>query len=533
MTRIDTTAHESRFAFHVSRFTPRLNPLIIKDMRGYVRGSRAFWTLTGYLLGLGLLAYALYKIVLVNARNQFGPGGAPMSAFVGQSLFIGLALLEMLAICFVTPALTAGAISGEVERRTYDTLLSTPLRPASVLWGKMVASLVYVQLLILAAIPLFSIVFLFGGVSLRDMVQAVGLLALTALTFGTLGLFFSALTRRTGRATVWSYLVVVALVFGSILIWWVISAGGNQVASPQVLYLNPISALISAIVTPESGGNVYGMGPAIELLFNLGGGYTVLGLSSVEAPARPLWQYTAALYLGATLVLYLLTTQLVKPVRRWRIGWRGLAAALLIVVLMAGGLWVVFHTSQGSTGFRPQDAVIVERVVEVPLPPPAVVVVEPAPMPTPAVDAFGSPIPTPTPPPPPPTPVPFDVSGREAELQTYLERNLVPGGGTIFCDLEILESSSSFDYAQVFLWVYCRSFRVADGELTFGLMLSGPVSVDFYSMPGADWQIGGYWLNQSLDLQATWVQRLLEDPYDEAAGRARLEERARQVLLGE
>ncbi len=532
MTQIDTPAHESRITFYVSRFTPRLNPLIIKDMRGYVRGSRAFWTLTGYLLGLGVLAYGLYKIILVSAHGQFGPGGPPMSAFVGQSLFLGLAFLEMLAVCFVTPALTSGTISGEVERHTYDTLLSTSLRPVSILWGKMVASLIYVQLLILAAIPLFSIVFLFGGVSLRDMVQAVGLLGLTAITYGTLGLFFSALTRRTGRATVWSYLVVVGLIFGSILAWWVVSAGGNSGASPKILYLNPISALISAVVTPGSGGSVYSMGPAIEALFSLGGGYTVLGLSSIEAPARPLWQYTVALYGSATVILYLLTTQLVKPVRRWRIGWRGLMVVLAVVALLSAGLWFVFGTNRGSTGFRPEPPpTVVEPMPEVLIgvsPPPPLM-----PTPTPFVDAFGSPLPTPTPLPPPPTAEPFDVSGREDELQSYLEDNLAPGSDPIFCDVEVLDSSAGVDYAEVNLWVYCRAFQVVEGELTSDLLLASSAGVDFYWTPEPGWQIGGYWFSYTSDPGSPWMQRLLEDPFDEAAAQARLEERARQALLGE
>jgi hypothetical protein len=125
------------------------------------------------------------------------------------------------------------------------------------------------------------------------------------------------------------------------------------------------------------------------------------------------------------------------------------------------------------------------------------------------------------------------VSGREAELQTYLEQNLVPAGSSIFCDIEILHSSGSYDYAEVRFWLYCRSFRVVDGELASGLLLSTMAAIDFYWSPDLDWQIGGYWFDYVLDPQTPWMQRLLENPYDEAAGQERLEERARQALPGE
>jgi ABC-2 type transport system permease protein len=524
--------HASRFIHHVSRFTFQLNPIIIKEMRGQMRGSRAFWTLTGYLVGLGLLAYGLYRVTLASVNQRFGPGAPPQSAFIGQTLFSGLALLEMLFVCFVTPALTAGAISGEVERRTYDTLLVTPLRSANVLWGKIVASLIYVQLLILAAIPLSSVVFLFGGVALRDVIQVIGLLALTAVTYGVLGLFFSALTRRTSQATVWSYLVVLIIMFGSILTWTITRAIVGRTPPRELLYLSPISALVSAIVTPEMLGYIYQVGPAMNLLLLLGGGAEVLGITSAPGTAvtRPLWQYTVALYMAATAILYLLTTQLVKPVRRWRIGWAGLAGLLSIVALLAGGLWFVFGTVHGSTGWRgfPQptppfpSGVIVERVVveqvvrDIEVPPP--------------------PVPTPTPwvsPPPTPTPVPFDASEHGATLQDYLEQSVFPEGETTFCDLDILECQNEIVDVRVLAWAYCRAFTLADGELVPGLGISAPVNVGMYWAPDQGWQVGGHWLGNLRDVFPPEVQeRLLESPYDEAAGEERVLERARRILLG-
>ncbi len=504
------------------RLVPRMNPIIIKEMRRHIRGPRAFAILTGYLLGLGLLAYGAYRLTLFISSTYYGGGGIPQSSLVGQTLFIGLALLEMLFVCFVTPALTAGTISGEYERQTVDMLLTTPLPPVAILWGKLVASLVYVQLLILAAIPLSSIIFLFGGVAVRDAVQAIGLMILTAITYGMMGVFFSALTRRTGLATVLSYAVVVVLLLSSILTWTVSNAIGSQSIPRAILYLNPISALSSAIVNPAAGFDVYSLGPAGNLLMLLGGGPDLLGIYSWSGVplGRPVWQYTAALYVAATIVFYLLTTQLVKPLRRWRMDWRTLVVGLLVVALLVAGLWVVFGSSVGSTGWIGQP-----MPTEPPIPMAMPVVIEVA------SDSAELVAPAPT---PLPTPPPFDPAEQRTSMCDYLAANLLPAGETSFCDLEILSSQDNYGSAEVQAWAYCRAFRIVNNSLQAGLGASMPVNVQLYWSPDLDWQVSGYWTGGLGNVFSAEVQQqVLDNPYDDVAGEERLLDQARQALLGE
>jgi ABC-2 type transport system permease protein len=514
-----------RFKFRIPRLT-LLNPIIIKEMRGQMRGSRAFWILTGYLLGLGALVYFLYRIVISSVNGRFGPGGLPQSAYIGQILFISLAFLELIFIALLTPALTAGTISGEVERRTFDMLMATPLRPASVLWGKLVASLGYIQLLILAAIPLFSIVFLFGGMVLRDAIQAVGLMVLVAITYGTMGLFFSALTRRTGRAVALTYLVAFIFIFGTAFAYiTAIALQGGGTPPQALLYLNPISAMQSAIMTPETMDSVYGMGSIITIFFMaLSGGRDIMGYSSPIAAARPLWQYTTALYLALTLVFYLLTTQLVKPVRRWRVGRMGLIGGVLALLLTVGGLALVFGTARGSTGLGASGV-----PTPAPFPVPAVVsgvvrevaVVEvPAPTPTPAA-----------------TPPPFDLDQGLPLAQAHLEQNLLAGAGNVFCDLAAVHSGSDEGgRPQLAGWAHCRAFTVAEDALVPGVGITAPAVVHFY-LTNEGWVVSHHELSDSLQnikgLDPAAQDSLAEMSFDEAAAEKRLVQRAHQALLGE
>ena len=171
----------------------RANPIIVKELRSRMRGWRAFAVLTGALLLMGGISYLLYRIVL--AATQYD--STPVSPQIGQAVFVGLMVVELMIVCFITPAVTAGSISGEREKLTYEMLLATPLRPASVLWGKLISALSYVFLLILAGIPMASLVFIFGGVALVDMVKSLVVLLATTVTLGVIGVFMSALLRRT------------------------------------------------------------------------------------------------------------------------------------------------------------------------------------------------------------------------------------------------------------------------------------------------------------------------------------------------
>jgi ABC-2 type transport system permease protein len=303
-------------------FSP--NPVLVKELRGRMRGARAYIFLTAMLVLFGATSYGVYRITQW-AGQSMGMGGQ-QSAIIGQSVFTGLVFLALGMICFITPALTAGAISGEHERQTFDLLMATPLHPASILFGKLVASLGYVVLLILAAVPLVSLSFVFGGVATIDMIQSLLLLVGYTLTFGVIGLFFSTLLHRTALATVLSYVVLAVFVVGTLFVYIVVGAIRQQQPPGWMLALNPFSALASALVKP-GGSNVFSSmsGFVMPVLWVLGGGrFDTSVVASV-----PLWRYTVGIYAWLTVVLYAASTQLIKPAHRFRWGWRGWIGVVL------------------------------------------------------------------------------------------------------------------------------------------------------------------------------------------------------------
>jgi ABC-2 type transport system permease protein len=179
----------------------QLNPLVVRELRGGLRGGRRIALLTFCLAIVGLVFLGIYAItsaalVTGNGSNGYAVGSAFFPMVVGIELFF---------ICAMTPAQTAGAIVNERERQTYDVLLVTPLVPRQIVLGKLVSSLAYMVLLLVAALPIESLAFLMGGVDPDELLLAALLLLGTLVFFGSIGLWASAVFRTSRAATAFAY----------------------------------------------------------------------------------------------------------------------------------------------------------------------------------------------------------------------------------------------------------------------------------------------------------------------------------------
>lgn len=248
-------------------FIAAVQTIMVKELRSRMRGRRAFIVLTIYLAILALITYGVYAIVAPNARLMVGGGfgQANASALIGQSIFTVLSILQLILVCFIAPAFTAGQISLEREKQTLDLLVSTPMRPGAIVIGKLAAALAFVVLMIVAAVPITAIVLMYGGASIDDIVRQQLVLLVSALLLGTIGLFFSALLKRTQAATVLTYITMLVLTLGTAMIFAFWTAMANQTdqgfaplsrerAPEQLLYLNPGVAMLDVVSNAEPGG---------------------------------------------------------------------------------------------------------------------------------------------------------------------------------------------------------------------------------------------------------------------------------------
>lgn len=321
-----------------------IGTIMSKELRSRMRGRRAFIVLTVYLGILALLTYGVYVVVAPNARNMGGMGlaNANASALIGQSIFAALSIFQLILVCFIAPAFTAGQISLEREKQTLDLLVSTPMRPTAIVLGKLAAALAFVVLMIVAAVPIVAIVLMYGGATIEDIVRQQLVLLVTALALGAVGLFYSALLKRTQAATVLTYITMLALTLGTglLFIFWSVVAsqsdganlGRPRLAPEQLLWLNPGIAMIDVIAPAEPGG---GMGLARVLAeirgeqVGFGGEMRCIGdvCQEVDVFGNAIgdggssghwWPRVALTYLAGAAILTFVATRLVVPAgMRW------------------------------------------------------------------------------------------------------------------------------------------------------------------------------------------------------------------------
>ncbi len=160
-------------------------PVFYSELRKLSR-QRRFYAVR-FVFGLLLLYFVVQTYA--SLRWMFSSPDAveltvSETAMLGQRLFGTVFWLQSIAVLFLTPALLAGAIAEDRQRRVLDYLLASPLNAAEIVLGKVAARLLYIAVIVASCFPIVSISLLFGGIDPRE-------LALTyAATFSTI--FFLA-----------------------------------------------------------------------------------------------------------------------------------------------------------------------------------------------------------------------------------------------------------------------------------------------------------------------------------------------------
>jgi ABC-type transport system involved in multi-copper enzyme maturation permease subunit len=183
-----------------------LSAMVSRETRAGSRGWRFTLLLTGYLLALAAFV-AGYLALADNTELGTSPE-------LGLQLFSILALAAVLLLAFITISVSAGSISGELERRTLDLMLVTRASALGLVTGKLAGAMVHVLFLLIASMPAFSLVFLFGGVPTQYFILFFIVATATAVSHAAIGLLLSAWLRRTILASALAFVVVLGVVAG-------------------------------------------------------------------------------------------------------------------------------------------------------------------------------------------------------------------------------------------------------------------------------------------------------------------------------
>jgi ABC-type transport system involved in multi-copper enzyme maturation permease subunit len=187
------------------------NPVLQRELLVNLRMTRAFVLLFAYIGLLGLVVYVAWP-----SQQRLDLSSNPAEAKRLVDLFF---LGQYILMALMAPSFAGGAITGEKERRTYEMLLASPMRPGAIVLGKLLAALSHLAVLVFASLPIVMLCLPLGGVSPYEVLVTYVAMAASVVTFGMVCLTASSFFTRTIAALVVSYLIILPMALFGVLLY--------------------------------------------------------------------------------------------------------------------------------------------------------------------------------------------------------------------------------------------------------------------------------------------------------------------------
>ena len=128
--------------------------------------------------------------------------------------------LPAILLIFVAPSFISGAISDERQRGTLEILLTTKMTARSIVFGKFLSLFASIMLILVSQLPIMAILFLYGGISVLDIIKLVINFVVFVILIISMGIFCSSIVVKTSVATALVYSTVLGLFVGTLVLYF-------------------------------------------------------------------------------------------------------------------------------------------------------------------------------------------------------------------------------------------------------------------------------------------------------------------------
>ena len=230
---------------------------------------------------------------------------ARKTSFIDYTSFLQIFRLVIfvpaLLLVFVAPSFIAGTISDERQRGTLEILLTTKMTAKSIVFGKFLSLFASIMLILISQLPILAILFLYGGITVLDIVKLIINFVVFVVLIISMGIFCSSIARKNSVATALLYSGVLGLFIGTLILYFLAAnsfvmdeSGLFEIVfirfSKFVLLFNPlvsIDFLLSNIMGEESSDILvslfwYKNWYYINMILDLGLSFMFLALSILK-----------------------------------------------------------------------------------------------------------------------------------------------------------------------------------------------------------------------------------------------------------
>lgn len=185
------------------------SPIIHVELLTIGRRTRYFFSRVIYATAL-LVVMAFCYLAAFSPYRHHTATLQDQSEFA-HSFFVAFSWIQVFVVLGLTPAMMAGTISVEHERKTIDYLLTTQLSDTEIALGKFAARLWSILMQLAVGVPILAIALTLGGVSPAQMFASFAVAFVLLCLTATLSLAISSRAARSREAITRTYLVIIAL----------------------------------------------------------------------------------------------------------------------------------------------------------------------------------------------------------------------------------------------------------------------------------------------------------------------------------
>ena len=338
-----------------------LGPVFNREATVLPKRSKTYLARGMYLLALFALLCTGY-LVLDGSRSLATVSDA---ARFGGWMFLMLAPLQLLVLSSLAAVGSASSVAQEKDRRTLILLLMTRLSGFEVVVGKLTATLLGPLSMLLAALPLFLVLPLLGGVSPWQVFLVFIVTAASVILAGAIGTVVGLWREKTFQAIALTVLVILMLLGLGETVIATISPGESI-----CLAISPIRALLAAASPLASLSPAISLGvTAFTVLAVVSSGLVLaLGVAKVRVwnPSREVrlkapepetsdeveesvpssWKVRAPRTVWSNPILW-------REVRTWAYGRKVVAIRIAFALLFLLGAAVIYGQIQDGSAFEP------------------------------------------------------------------------------------------------------------------------------------------------------------------------------------
>ena len=210
--------------------------IIAKRDLGSFFNSPVFYVITTVFL-------IIYSYIFVNILSFFSMQSMQSGQFqqMGMALNINEMVIEpsfqnmAVVLLLIIPIVTMRSFAEEKKSKTFRLLLSSPVDLKEIIWGKFLACMIVITLMVLISSYSIGFLFMIGEPDIGPVLTGYLGILLTAGCYVSVGIFASSLTENQ--------IVAAVITFGFSLFMWVIGWGSQAANSTTGQVLEYLSVI--------------------------------------------------------------------------------------------------------------------------------------------------------------------------------------------------------------------------------------------------------------------------------------------------